>query len=44
MLTLCDLILEKKIEAKPFPMNFGESAFISNYKTAYMVFMKSVRK
>ena len=44
MLTLCDLILEKKIEAKPFPMNFGEPAFISTYKTAYMVFMESVRK
>ena len=38
------LILEKKIEAKPFPMNFGEPAFISTYKTAYMVFMESVRK
>ena len=44
MLTLCDLILEKKIEAKPYPMNFGEPAFISTYKTAYMVFMESVRK
>ena len=43
MLTLCDLILEKKIEAKPFPMKFGEPAFISTYKTAYMVFMESVR-
>ena len=42
--SLCELILEKKIEAKPFPMNFGEPAFISTYKTAYMVFMESVRK
>ena len=38
------LFVEKKIEAKPFPMNFGEPAFISTYKTAYMVFMESVRK
>lgn len=44
MLTLCDKLLANEIEIAPYPVNFGEPAFIATYKTAYMVFKESVRK
>ncbi len=44
MLDLCDLLLKAKLKTRSYPIKFDEPAFEAVYRTADMVFKKSVLK